>query len=789
MLNKKLPLFLILLFPLTLAAQSPAAYTGGSTFNNGFARLVKDSAHYFYIDTSGQYVFDEVIKEDYPAYSGGFSRDTDRPIDTAKESLPREIVKVRKNGRIGVLTAYGKWMLEPVYDTIETQWDFAWKATKDHKVSFFARQGWLLPFRFDSIGYLDGNYFDVHDNGKWGVYSSKEDKMVIPAEYEAFDYCGGCGYKGDYVFAQRNGKWGIVNFKNEVLLPFEYEHEHFNMRSDEWVESLSKDGRHLVINLNTGFVDSTGNFDPEFADTSLRSLLPAPYVATYKGDNAGVSDSSGKVIIPPVYDWAIQLGYGKQLFSNTHNDTTILFDLSGKRVLKADALDLEELGIGGFAADSNTIYIAKFKKKGLYGFYNPYGKKMIPARYTKLEGNYSNHYLEVSMGLKAGAIDTAGKVIVPLVYDAVRTTFVPNMIQVQRNDKVGVYSIKQHIEIIPAIYDDISFWGDVSLISLTKGDRMGFADMDGKIFCPPAYSNAQHINSKWMVLEKSINDTQRIYSVMDVATRKITPLPYTSVSPAGLDALLIVGKGIRQYLYDLDTGKEIAGDYTENGGPVFISSFENGLAQVVTDNGCGYMNPQGHMMMPATYALVSPMQDGLGLVVNKPDSSGRSFYGYVDSSGRMIVPMEYDYRDNSYGHDYFKDSLLMLYRAQADDQEVLVGCATLDGRIIAPPVYQGLKRIPEKGFLVRKDGKFGMLTLDGAILMPPVYDDMALDKEFLSGYNDAAFRFPLLCKENGTWRYFGSDGKPLPATVKEVVDFYVEIIDEAATPAAMPEAP
>lgn len=73
--------------------------------------------------------------------------------------------------------------------------------------------------------------------------------------------------------------------------------------------------------------------------------------------------------------------------------------------------------------------------------------------------------------------------------------------------------------------------------------------------------------------------------------------------------------------------------------------------------------------------------------------------------------------------------------------------------------------------------------------MPAVFDDIALDREFLSGYNDDAFHFPLLCREKDTWRYFGSDGKPLPPAVKEVVDFYVEIIDEAATPAAMPEVP
>lgn len=770
--------------PLAVAAQSPGVYDGGSTFTRGFARIVKGDKH-FYIDTAGQYVFDDIAEDENSGYNSFFSKDSE-PVATEQDALPTEFVRVRKNNRTGVISSYGKWLLEPVYDDIDTRWSFAWKVTKDGKRSFYAATGWLLPFRFDSIGYLDGNHFDVEENGKWGIYSSREDKMVIPFEYEEFDYCGGCESKGDYVFAKREGKWGILNFRNEVLLPFKYDHEHINMRSDEWVESLYLDGNRLVINLETGFVDTTGYYDPDFPPELSTGNVSPPYVGVYQNEKFGVTDSSGKVIIPARYSGSIQLGYGKRLFSTSENDTTILFDLSGKRVLKADFMDLEEIGIGGFSGDPNTIYLAKFKKKGLYGFYNPYSGKMIAPRYTKLEGNYNNHYLEVTLGDKTGVIDTSGRVVVPLVYDALRLVFLPGMVTVHRQDRMGVFDIRKNAEIIPAIYDDITQMSELPLISLMKAGLYGYADMEGRIICPVQFNDAERVHNRWLLLKKGSEDTAASYSVFDIQTLKITGLPYKSAHPVYEGSLLVVDNGKGQCLYDLATGRELHGEYTQDGRPVFIGMFEKGLATVVKDSGCGYMNLSGEMIVPAVYQIAAPIsENGLGLLAKK-DSTGKVLYGFVDTTGRIIVPLEYDYPENSYARDYFEDGLLRLYRQVGDGTEYLVGCATMQGILIAPPIYQGIKRIDDRGFLVRKDGKFGFIAPDGKIIMEAVYEDMALDRDFLSGYNEAMFRFPLLCKENGIWQYIGSDGKPLAPKMKEVVDFNIEEIDAAATPTPPP---
>ena len=49
-----------------------------------------------------------------------------------------------------------------------------------------------------------------------------------------------------YVYAQQNGKWGVMDWNEKVLVPFKYEHAHWNMRSDNWV--AMNQNQKLVLN-------------------------------------------------------------------------------------------------------------------------------------------------------------------------------------------------------------------------------------------------------------------------------------------------------------------------------------------------------------------------------------------------------------------------------------------------------------------------------------------------------------------------------------------------------------
>jgi hypothetical protein len=54
-------------------------------------------------------------------------------------------------------------------------------------------------------------------------------------------------------------------------------------------------------------------------------------------------------------------------------------------------------------------------------------------------------------------IDTAGKIVLPLIYEAVRLAFTPTRYRCSGRGKTGVFDVRKNAEIIPAVYDDVSY--------------------------------------------------------------------------------------------------------------------------------------------------------------------------------------------------------------------------------------------------------------------------------------------------------------------------------------------
>src|SRR5690606_11892406 len=151
---------------------------------------------------SGKRVFDRYVNPDQPWHL---------PADNAASSPDTLAFVVVKDGLKGLWIQSGKWHLPPIYQQIEYLSAACWKLHKKGKQTVSTPAGELLPY-FDEIGYMDGRYFDVKSDGKWGIYDIERQEMRLPAVYDGFDYCSGCGRKSDYVYAQKNGKWGIVDF-------------------------------------------------------------------------------------------------------------------------------------------------------------------------------------------------------------------------------------------------------------------------------------------------------------------------------------------------------------------------------------------------------------------------------------------------------------------------------------------------------------------------------------------------------------------------------------------------
>lgn len=745
-------------------------YDGGSRFVCGFARIEK-GAQTFYIDSSGKTVFDTILNiTDY--YSLPFDESTE--INTEEESqelLPEKFVLVSLKGKTGVLTTHGKWLLRPLYDTIDTRGRAEWTVTQDDKRSLFTSSGFLLPFRFEDINYMDGDHFDVKQNGKWGIYSKKGNSIILPFEYDEFDYCYGCEQKSDYAYARKNGKWGIVNFKSEVLVPFEYEHEHINMRSDEWVQSFYKNGQHVVINLKTGKVD-TCDCDPSEDEPEIMAggfvrrkqngkwgmlntqgklvldykydflrydadnsgdNLPAPYVGLNREGRFGVADTSGRIIIPAIYsDW-FSLGYNARVFSSTQNGKDILLGLDGNPVLPAGYNKPEPLKLGR-DDDPKAITLVKLVKNNLYGFYNPETKKLVAPQYTNLDNGPYSDLLTVGYKGKKGIIDANGNEVAPIQFDEINTSLLGQrgLVCVVQSKKMGVFDLQQKKLIIPAAYAYI--YGvpqDTSLITLTGKDLVGLANPSGKVVCPVKYNNITYLDDGYFLLEQDdSNQAKRTYSLFAASTARISLLPYDTLQPANEGVWLIVTDKGKQKLLDPATGKMAGGEYAG------ISGFNNGISMVLKE------------------------QDS---------STDRLLFGFMDSTGRLVTPLLYDFDPDFELSRYFIDDYLLLTKFDQISSSYLQGYAQRNGHLFISPEYS--KIIPQKkgkGYLVQKANKFGILDGSGNVVLPVAFEDILLGDQ---NTMPASIDFPLLAKINEEWKYYTSDGKALPLRIKANISF------------------
>lgn len=477
---------------LLLAARTLPAQQA-SVFSNGFARVVEKDKSWF-IDPSGKKAFDQLLAMYHPVTTTPADENGHSLIVPDKEAT---MLLVTSNGKTGIVNNHGKWMLPAEYDTIEMKWKTYLVLHRDGKMTYADTYGkLLLPLQFEDAGILDDQHFDVKTGGKWGIYSTAENKLLIPAVYESFDYCGGCGRKGDYLFAQKNGKWGIIDFNNNILVSFEYEHEHYFMRSDNWVMSLKKNGQDVTINLenkkeyaapaytgmtitNNGSLKARkndkygliGEDGTQIADFIYDDITDAydeqgygPYLRITQNGKTGILREDGKVIIPPVYEGDV-VAAGEYFIIPVDGNYNIA-DSTGKKLLSKDYTDITLM-------DKRSVApLFKLKQKALYGFYNPANSKLTQPAFFDIDATTATapgmDLLEVSYQEMYGLYNTSGEQVLPIAYKKVEG-LAPGLVAVKKETGAGVYDIIHKKLLIPAIYNSVGISSvDTNLLAASR---------------------------------------------------------------------------------------------------------------------------------------------------------------------------------------------------------------------------------------------------------------------------------------------------------------------------------
>ena len=153
----------------------------------------------------------------------------------------------------------------------------------------------LEKYNYDSIYHPRGkNYSFALKDSLWGVISPNG-KTIIPCQYQYIDITWYNNYNGiDTFIVQKGNKLGTIDFKNNMVIPFEYE------EISNWVE-YGPDAHYVVKGNKIGLIEYSGKIIIPIIYDSLHYYFGGLIKGKLNG-KYGVLNYSNEIVLPFIYD-------------------------------------------------------------------------------------------------------------------------------------------------------------------------------------------------------------------------------------------------------------------------------------------------------------------------------------------------------------------------------------------------------------------------------------------------------------------------------------------------------
>ena len=321
-----------------------------------------------------------------------------------------------------------------------------------------------------------------------------------------------------------------------------------------WVENV--DGLKNRVNQKGKFL-----YDKVRYDYKIQSYSELKRYYVRKDKKTGIIDEDGNELIPPVYE---NLNYhpqytdlihaekgGKKGYINFRNETVMPFSF-------------DNINIVHYVKNGKSEIIARFCKKGKYGFIDFDKNVLIPAEYEDA-GFYNDGRGSVKRGDKWGVVDNNNTTVVDFQYrriwaeDEIQRLYV-TYYYVEENGKKGVVDIHNGKVLIPPIYDEFIFSRSNSdFIGIKKDGKMGYLDLNGHVVFSAIYEEISIYRNRRIAKFRENNK----WGFVVPGDQIIVPAQYNEVG-----------------------------------------AFDQGLAPVKQDEKWGFIDETGHVIVPFLYDTI-----------------------------------------------------------------------------------------------------------------------------------------------------------------------------------------
>ncbi len=586
------------------------------------------------------------------------------------------------------------------------------------------------------------------DSSKYG-YRDENETIIIPTKYEDAKE-----FKDNLAIVKYNGFFGVINSSDETVIDFIYSSIEENLNFFECFKIQINDPKEKTFWYNRCGV---------LLHEGKAFTLSEKFLCISNGKKYGVINQNGNRIINCLYDEIVQKN---ELFIVLRDDKLGLYDLSGNIILDAfcnsiESVDIDNdplsLGSTTFSEKCGTFYYPGYCKEyyfdpnGCRHFNNGSINDLLFRRIITVRGHKVANILNSNPTYEIYCWRPINDITKPMIIStgANKMIFIksegilPNsefddiqqitqICYVVKNENLfGVYRVDTKDLVIPIEYESIQFFGGHTVL-VCKDGLWGARSLglDSNIF--NIFFKVEIPND---YLEICILDDFQHYFGCKKKKSYSTNSHFTIVQSNG------------EEIYDISE-LECDSQFVYIDDSHFITSI---------DRKFGFINPQGHKVIPFKYDEITIREDGrFNVRINNR-------WGLLSLDGREIVPLKYSSPVSS---PFDKEILVK------DAESDCFGLVNPDGAELIPSIYEHLLSSEDKdlyyfgyGGYVDEDhpnffsgdingAKWGVISSNGKIIIDAKYRNFKLQSGFIVAGRDGHY-FPDDDNDDSNW--FGSN--------------------------------
>ena len=347
--------------------------------------------------------------------------DTVETIDNfdSKQNIwyEKNVLRVSKNGKYGLIDFEGKKLLACEYDSITALESVEENllVRKDNKVGIVNNVGQIIvPIEYKNVKILKegykNEYIIVDENDNQGIISTSSTIIVVPT-YKEIKYIN----SNEIYAAKIEDKWNLVNKKGEVI---NNNYDDYTYVKGDYV-IVQKEGKYGIITT-----EGTVKIEPTYED--LQYAFSVYYIAKINS-KYGIINTDNTSLIPLEY---LNMTYWESkniIIADKTETETVIFDsnltekLNGLFVFKEEYIKARIDGLDKYYTykfeekqvedilTRNTLYVSK--KDGKYGFVDSQGNVVVNYIYDEAKEQNQYGYSAIKQNGLWGSIDKGGKVV------------------------------------------------------------------------------------------------------------------------------------------------------------------------------------------------------------------------------------------------------------------------------------------------------------------------------------------------------------------------------------------